>query len=196
MVPQEEPLSDEALIAQYRAGDEASFNHLVARHLNSVYNLALHLGATASDAEDIAQDTFFKVWKHIKQYDAKHAQFRTWLMRIARNTVIDLLRKRKDISFSSFDSPEGDNTLTDTLPDELPLPDELLSAAFDTEALERVIHTLPPSIQEMLYLHYHEGLTFDEIGTLSGTSLHTVKSRHRRAVIAIRKLLGDTRRQN
>ncbi len=122
---------DEELIASYTSGNEESFRVLVERHVASIFTFAVRLGVEPHEAEDVTQDIVLKVWKHIKKYDAKSARFRTWLLSIARNTVIDFLRKRRAVSFSAFDMPEGGNALTDTLVDEMPLSEELLARALD-----------------------------------------------------------------
>lgn len=191
MEPEPRPDSDELLIAGYIAGDEAAFQALVGRHLASVYALAIRLGANEADAQDISQDTFLKVWKNIRKFKPQAAQFKTWLLRIARNTIIDFLRKRKAVSFSSFDIEEGSNSLLDTLADEEPAPEETLEAAIDAERLAAAMRHLHPGAQEVLHLHYREGRTFGEIGVILDEPLNTVKSRHRRAVEALRALLAN-----
>lgn len=82
---------DNQLIIDYLAGNEASFTLLVKRHLKPVYNFAYRLCGDKVAAEDIAQETFLKIWKNIKKY--KHSEnFKPWLFKIARNTTIDWLR--------------------------------------------------------------------------------------------------------
>ncbi|MGH7141677.1 MAG: RNA polymerase sigma factor [Minisyncoccia bacterium] len=183
--------SDEELVAAYNAGDESVFAVLVERHLPSVYALARKLGADASEADDISQDTFLKVWKNIKKFRPQSAQFKTWLLHIARNTIIDLLRKRKAVSFSSFETEEGGNVLLETLAADEPLPDEQLSTTIDAERLAEAMKHLPLGAQEVLHLHYREALTFEEIGRMLDEPLNTIKSRHRRAVLALRQVLGN-----
>ena len=97
------------------------------------------------------------------------------------------MRKRKDVAFSSFTNEDGDNVLLETLADEEPLPDALVEKAQDAQALAELLTTLTYPQREILILHYTNGLTFEEIGQVLGEPLNTVKSRHRRAVMALRE---------
>jgi len=181
-------LSDEELIDAYLGGDEDAFPLLLQRHLADVYNFARRLGG-GEDADDVTQEVFLKVWKNLKLYRRANAKFRTWLFSIARNTTIDFLRKKKHIAFSEFDTPEGGNPLTETLADETPEPDELFAQAESAQQLERALQALSPRAREVLLLRYREDLTFDEIGAVLKEPLNTVKSRHRRALAALRDIL-------
>ncbi len=180
--------SDELLAAEYLAGNEDAFASLLARHLKSVYSFAAR--SAPNDAEDIAQDTFLKAWKNLKGYEPDKAQFKTWLMRIARNTVIDYLRKRKTAVFSEFENEQGDNRMGDT-PDEGPLPDEIVARAHDAHEVEEVLEKLPPPYREVILLRYTNQLSFDEIGEVLHEPSNTVRSRHRRGLVRLKELLQE-----
>ena len=183
--------SDEELVALYLAGDESAYNELVERHLKTVYSFVVRFVGNAQDAEDIVQETFVKAWKHAKRYRSEASSFKTWVMRIARNSAIDHLRKRKALTFSQFDTPEGVNILAETLADAAPLPEELFMKKEDSEHLSEALQKLPAGIRDILLLHYDSGLTFLEIGELLGEPQNTIKSRHYRAMGALRKLLAN-----
>src|SRR3989344_9539173 len=180
--------SDEDLIAAYLQGDEHAFANLVERHLKAVYSFTFRFVGNQSDAEDIVQESFLKVWKNLKKYSSRSASFKTWLMCIVRNTAIDYLRKRKHVPFSEFEDDEG-NSLFEDLPDKAPLAEELLAQAEDIEEVERAILQLSPPHPEVLLLYYESDLTFEEVAEVLAASVNTVKSRHRRAIIALRELL-------
>jgi RNA polymerase sigma-70 factor (ECF subfamily) len=182
--------SDEELIREYLRGDEAAFGELTARHLKTVYSFAYRFVGNADAAEDIAQDTFLKAWKSLKKYRPETSKFKTWLLRIARNTAIDSLRKRKMIAFSAFENEAGVNTLAETIPDENLLPDALFANQQDAQKVAECVAQLSPKYREVLALYYTNHLTFDEIGTLLGKPTNTVKSQHRRGLIALRALLA------
>lgn len=181
--------TDEQLIVATLAGDDDAFPLLVRRYLKPVYNFSYRLCGSASDAEDIAQEVFVKVWKNLKKYRTGES-VRAWIFTIARNTTIDWLRKRKNLAFSDFENAEGENPLLATLADAEPLQDELYALAEDREVLERALGQLSVPHREVLILHYVEGLTFDEIGTMQHNPLHTVKSRHHRALIRLREIMA------
>lgn len=180
--------TDEELAAAYIAGDESAFEALVKRHLPSVYTFAVRFVGSERDAEDIAQETFLKAWKHLRRYHPGTARFKTWLMRIARNTAVDYLRKRKEEPFSKFADADGESVF-DEVEDEVPGPEELFSLARERETLERAIAALAPAHREVILLYIGNDLTFEEIGQALGESVNTVKSRYRRAVAALRTAL-------
>ena len=185
--------SDEELIVAFIDGDDAAYATLVERHLKAVYSFVMRFVGDAHDAEDITQDTFLKAWKSAKQYREEASKFKTWILRIARNTAIDHLRKRKNVPFSQFDTDEGVNLLAETVADPEALPDELFASVQDAEVVRKAVDRLAPEAREILLLHYTNGLTFLEIGETLGEPQNTVKSRHHRAILNLRKMLtaGD-----
>lgn len=181
-------MGDDETIKKALAGDSEAFALLVETHLSSVYNFILRLVRNPEEAEDITQDVFVKVWRHLKKY-REGANFKTWLFTIARNTVIDWSRKKKSFVFSDFEDGEGNNVLVDTLADLEPLPDEIFRRAEDEKFFDDLLAKLSPASREVLLLHYRESLTFDEIAGVVGKSLNTVKSQHRRALEILRKMM-------
>lgn len=180
---------DRQLITAARAGDEGALAELVRRYLPLIYRFAYRITGNAQDAQDVAQVTFVKAWRNLRRYRTD-ASFKAWLFAIARNTAFDLLRKRRDVAFTDFEDAEGENPLVNSLADPGPLPDELVARAQEAGVLEGVVQQLPLAQRTVLLLRYHEQLTFEEIGTVLNQPLNTVKSHHRRALIALRKLLG------
>ncbi len=184
--------TDEELVAEYLAGDESAFASLVERHLKSVYSFAAR--SIADEAEDIAQDTFLKAWKSLSVYEPRSAKFKTWLMRIARNTVIDYLRKKKTPVFSDIGNGPDDTRTFDT-PDPEPLPDEIVARAHDTREVEALLREIPLVYREVLLLRYMSQMSFEEISGILGENANTVRSRHRRGLARLRQLL-DALHQN
>src|ERR1700744_165295 len=109
--------SDEELITAYLSGEEAAFGELTQRHLRGVYSFALRLVGDAAAADDISQETFLKAWKSLKKYNEKSRKFKTGWLRIAGNTAIDYLRKKKHVPLSHFENEAGGNVLAETVAD-------------------------------------------------------------------------------
>lgn len=179
---------DEQLISEYLEGDESALAVLVDRHLKGVYNFARTLTNDSQAAEDVAQDSFIKAWKHIRRF-RRGSNFQTWLFSITRNTAIDWLRQKKALAFSSFENEHGENMLTETLADTAPLQDELIAQAENTALVQVLLTQLDPRYQDVLTLRYSSNLTFEEIGEILQRPLHTVKSQHRRALASLKRLL-------
>lgn len=181
-------IENKKLVADFLAGDNKAFSQLLDHNLKLVYRFAYRLARNEADAEDIAQETFVKLWKNLAKFD-QEMNFRTWLLHIAHNTAIDHLRKKRNFVFSDFDTPTGENSITDTLADPAPLPHELFVRAEEKKMLDDLLGKLTPVAREILTLHHEDGLTFNEISIIVGKSLNTVKSQYRRALLALRKLL-------
>lgn len=179
--------SDKELIDAYHAGDEQALHQLFERHLNGVFRFAYRYVKNTPDAEDITQDTFIKAWKGIRRFD-NSKKFTTWLFTITRNTALDLLKKKKSLAFSDFENDWGENVLMETITDDKPLPVELSIFREEAAALQGVVKTLPKDYQTVLHLRYSEDLTFEDIAEVMGRPMNTVKSWHRRALLALREI--------
>lgn len=178
--------NDEELIKSYLAGDEQSLRALISRYLRPIYHFAYRYTANGPDAEDIAQEVFVKVWKNLRRYNGE-TPFRPWLFAIAKNAAIDWLRKKKTIPFSKFDGEEGD-ILAETLRDPAIPIDQ---AAAQKDYLSSVTKKLSPETQNLLQLRHSDQLKFQEIAKMLGKPLNTVKSRYRRALAELRKLIAE-----
>jgi RNA polymerase sigma-70 factor (ECF subfamily) len=181
--------SDDELITAYEKGDEQAFTVLVDRHLAGVYSFALRLVGSKEEAEDIAQQTFVKAWKNLGRF-RKGMKLRTWLLTIARNAAIDEMRKKRPALFSEFMKEDEESGMEERLPDVSPGADEHFDMTLRAEALEAALEKISPPYREILILHYREALTLEEAARALGIPLNTAKSRDRRALIALRKILG------
>lgn len=183
-------LSDDTLISAYRSGDNRALRTLINRYIRPLYAFAYRMTGRIEEAEDIVQDTFIKVWRTLSRYRPGGA-FRSWIFAIARNTVIDYLRKKRVPVISDFDTESGKNVLTETVIDPETLPEVLLARDERDKLVDTVLDALSPEDREIMLLHYGEDMTFESISTLLKKPLNTVKSRHRRAIIKLQHLFKN-----
>ena len=185
-------ISDEELVQKSKNLDEYAFQELTHRYIRPIFNFVRRYAQAEDVAEDMTQDTFFKVWRNIKQYK-KGMKFRPWLYTIARNTALDYIKKKKAIKFSELDDEVNDMAFSDSLEDPGLLQSEIFDNAVMAETLTETVRGLHPDHQTVITLHYQEELTFDEIAKIMNRPMNTVKSWHRRALIQLRELLKDNK---
>jgi RNA polymerase sigma factor (sigma-70 family) len=173
-------LSDETVLAAMGAGDADAAAVFVRRFQSRVYGLALTMLRDPELAEDVAQETFLRAWRHAGTYDARRGRVPTWLLTIARNAALDRARMR---SVTPVDPnvivAELDRTGRDEGVD-VPERDRLRSAVAE----------LPPDQRRALVLAMYAGRTAREISELDGVPLGTVKTRIRAAMSRLRATLG------
>lgn len=180
--------SDEQLVADYLGGEEKSLEILFSRYLKPVYGFVCRY-AGGQEAEDITQEVFVKAWRNLKKFD-REKKFKTWIFAIAKNTAIDFLRKKKTIPFSEFENEDGENAFADNLADASPAALEVLGKNSMVQAINLIIKSLSPQHRLVLSLYYGNNLNFREISEKLGEPLHTVKSRHRRALIKLKEFFA------
>ena len=176
------------LIARSQDGDVQAFNLLVERYQNRLYGLSYRMLNDADAAADATQDSFLSAFRNIRRY--RGGSFVAWLLRIATNTCYDQLRARKrrpQTSLDAFD-PEVDDAprqFTDPgeAPDERTVRDEL------AREIERQLQTLPDDQRLAVVLSDIQGYSYDEISTVTGWPLGTVKSRLSRGRMHLRDAL-------
>lgn len=178
--------SDEKAIRDYFDGNREALDRLIRKHIRHVYNFIRQYISDEKRAEDLTQETFIKVWEHLDKFDLKMS-FKSWLFRIARNTVIDFLRKKKNVNFSELkneNSEEGEIEID--FPDDKPLPEELYEEKELQETVAKILAKLPEKYRSVLVLYHQNQLNFREIAEVTGDSVNTTKSRYRRALKIIR----------
>ncbi|HBH46480.1 MAG: hypothetical protein A2445_03980 [Candidatus Jacksonbacteria bacterium RIFOXYC2_FULL_44_29] len=182
--------SDAQLIKKYLKGDEKSLELLIRSYLQPIYSFVYRYLGNATDVEDVTQEVFVRVWRNLKKFDT-NKPFKTWLFSIAKNAAIDWQRKKKLIPFSDFETENGDNPFLENIPDPAPLPSELLARADLALVLNEAMDQLPVKQKMTLFLRYNDHFTFREIAESLGEPLNTVKNRHLRALIALKKIIGE-----
>ena len=178
---------DSVLVSDYIGGDEKSFEILISRHQQRIYNFIFSKVLDRDITEDVFQDTFIKVIKTLKKgkYN-EEGKFLPWVMRIAHNLVIDHFRRNKRMpTFKNTDefdifSVLGDGELN---AEKLLVKEQILSD------VRRLIDELPEDQREVLMMRMYKDMSFKEISENTDVSINTALGRMRYALINLRKLI-------
>jgi RNA polymerase sigma-70 factor (ECF subfamily) len=155
-------------------GNEDAFTQLVETYQKPVYNLCYRMLGDQDEAEDASQETFLRVYKNIKHYDAKRP-FTTWLLSIAAHHCIDQLRKRRMVVISMDGTPYLDP------PDGLPGPEASFYNHEDQKRVQTLLKTLSPHDRAAVIMYYWYDFSYDEIAKSLSLTSSAVKSRLHRA---------------
>ena len=170
----EEDAEDVRLMELVGAGDSGAFEQLVERHQRLVVGTVARMLGNTSDAEDIAQQVFVRVWKSAKRY-VPRAKFTTWLLKITRNLVFNELRRRSrhpQVPLQA-ESEEEERPIRDenaSAPDASMLEQELQTA------IDAAIANLPETQRLAVILRRYEELSYEEIAETLDQSVSAVKS--------------------
>lgn len=180
--------SDQALVEQIQAGEEAPFEALLGRYQDRTYRLVLSLTKNPADAEEVLQDVFLTVYRKITSFEGRSA-FSTWLYRITVNTALMKLRGRGPVQ-ESIDEylPQftKDGRHARMVADFTQGPEKLLLQKEREQVLREAIEALPPDYKVVLVLRDLEGLSNEEVAEVVGASVLAVKARLHRARLALR----------
>lgn len=188
------------LIEKAKNGDIEAFESLIRQSEKIVYNIAYRMLNNSEDVKDISQEVFIKVYKNLKNFDEKSA-FSTWIYRIAVNTCIDEIRKRKGKQTISIEEElqQEDGAIKKQIPVQAETPEEDYIKKEQKEELLSAVEELSQTHKTVLTLRDLEGFSYAEIAEITETSVGTVKSRLSRAreqLKNILELLETRRRQN
>lgn len=170
------------------AGDHTAFRALVERHQNIVIGTVAKMLGNSSDAEDVAQQVFLRIWRNAKRY-RPDAKFTTYLFTITRNLVFNETRRRgRKKTVSADEREENSHHLIKDSPDHQP-DAEMLQAEL-RRAVDAAIDSLPETQRIAVVLRSHDQLPYEEIAEVLGLSLPAVKSLLFRARTGLRETLG------
>lgn len=176
--------SETDLIRRCRDGDADAFGSIVASYQSRIFATVFRILGSAEDARDLAQETFLRAWSRLETF-REGARFSTWLYTIALNLTRSELRKRKvrkDIRPVSLDAArEADEGTNADPPDPGIAPEEAAGRRELYERARREIEALDPDSREVVVLRDMQELSYDEIATVLGVPVGTVRSRLHRA---------------
>jgi RNA polymerase sigma-70 factor (ECF subfamily) len=174
--------SDLELLHRMQLGEERGLELLYARYGGLVFTLALRIVGDPELAREVLQDTFLRCWEGSESFDAGRGRAPWWLMGIARNRAIDLLRSRPHQARLREREPLAASSL------EVPQPDATDAFAM-RHAVVNALQGLPVTQRQAIELAYYGGLSQTEIARELGAPLGTIKSRTREAMDRLRALL-------
>ncbi|MFZ0635126.1 MAG: sigma-70 family RNA polymerase sigma factor [Candidatus Acidiferrales bacterium] len=178
---------DAQLVRHCLRGDGPAWEELVQRHARRVFNICYRFTGNGTDAEDLSQEVFLKVFKSLTSYQESSGGFTTWLTSVTRNLLVDHYRRTKR------------DRLTDSLDDEMPqveekhtvgrTPDKVLAEAELSSQIQRGLARLSPDLREAVILRDLQGLEYSEIQEVLSVPEGTVKSRINRGRIELARIL-------
>lgn len=191
-------LTDEELVARCKAElprNTQSYELLVQRYMNRVYNIVYRVVNHKEEAEDITQEVFVKVYNGLRKFDQK-SSFSTWLYRIATNSALDafdkMKRQGKSTSFVRSGNDGKDEIDALSLHESPALGPEAHAVQSELrECIQRVLRRLNHEERRMLLLRDFENLSYDEIASIAEAKLSAVKMRIHRARLAFQQVFNQ-----
>lgn len=189
--------TDHDLVALAASGSEKAYRELLDRYQRPVFSLIYRMVRDRERAEDLAQETFVKVFNHIGSFNPKY-KFSSWIFKIASNLTIDAIR-RKELDTVSLDGSRNASTADEvdatriTVESRDENPEEFVEAKELGEEIERAIGLLRPEYRTAIVLRHVEGRPYEEISEIMGVPLGTVKTYIHRARGELKETLAHLR---
>ena len=179
---------DFSLVSRCLRGDEAAWEELVRLHTRKVYALCFRFTGSGSEAQDLTQDVFLRVFRTIRTFRSNEGSFATWLSRVTRNLLIDHYRRTRQ------------ERVTDSIEEQLPMleeegaaasarPDHAVAGREASEILQATLQKLSPDLREAVILRDLQEMEYREIADVLQIPEGTVKSRINRGRAELARLL-------
>jgi RNA polymerase sigma-70 factor (ECF subfamily) len=179
---------DSSLVSRCLRGDETAWEDLVRLHTRKVYALCYRFTGSGSEAQDLTQEVFLRVFKTIKTFRSAEGSFATWLSRVTRNLLIDHYRRTRH------------DRVTDSIEEQLPMmeeegaaspmrPDHAVASREASEILQATLQKLSPDLREAVVLRDLQEMEYREIAEVLAIPEGTVKSRINRGRAELARLL-------
>ena len=181
--------SDAQLVAEALGGAQEAYRALVQRHGSAVFNLIARMVREPGVAEELAQDTFVKAFAALRSFDPAY-KFINWILRIAHNTAIDHLRRRRPDTLSLDDEQPG-QAVAEALVDTREASPFARAAQADLrEDLEDALARLRPEYRRLVIMRYLQDMSYEDIAEVLTLPLGTVKSHLHRARAEMARLMA------
>lgn len=182
---------DQELVRRTLRGDRGAFEMIVRRYQQPILNYIGRMVRERELALDFSQEVFLKVYASLRSYRPQF-KFSTWLFKIASNFIIDHWRKKKILTLSIDQQPEGDD---DGLPVQVPDDKPTVVRQYELQELrakiDAAIDKLPASLRELFVWRHINGLSYEEMAEIKGLPLGTVKNRVFQAKEMLKTLLEE-----
>lgn len=182
-----ETLSDESLVSSAKSGLHLAYDELCRRHSTKTFRTVQRITRNREDAEDALQDSLLKGFTHLKRFDGR-STFSTWLTRIAINSALMILRKKRSDLEISFD---GDASHYLQIPDPSSDQERYFFEGERGCALWKAVRGLPPLLRGVTEARYLQEVAVSEVAVLAGVSLAAAKTRLLRAKKSLRRALSE-----
>jgi RNA polymerase sigma-70 factor, ECF subfamily len=169
--------SSESLMARIAKGDDDAFEILVNRHQTSVLNLIYRFIGDRTQARDLAQEVFIRVWQAAKSYKPE-AKFTTWIYRIATNLCLNELKSAHHKKWFQFFRSDANDEIRaeEAVPDRSPSPEDILLTRERSRRITDVLLSLPENQRMALILKRYDEISYEEIARVMGCSVSAVES--------------------
>lgn len=186
------PENDNELLSRISSGDQAALSAIYDRYERLVYGLLCGMLKDTDDAEDVMQEVFAQVWRKADTYQEARGTARNWLLRIAHNRAINLIRSKR-MQAKSLESRLDDVTLNGLDPALVTNSEVQQSDAEEFEHVDHALQGLPPDQRILVELAFLKGYSHSEICEETGIPLGTVKTRIRNGLQTLRSKLRHLR---
>lgn len=167
------------LVELLKQRDNKAFNYLYEHYSGALYGVVMPIVNDAEVANDVLQEVFLNIWRKIDSYDPGKGRLFTWMLNIARNAAIDMLRSK------NFQNTRKNQPLSDTVN----WSTNTQVQNVDNIGLRKMLEKLKDEQRTLVELAYFRGYTHEEIAAMEGIPLGTVKTRIRAALIQLRNYL-------
>jgi len=180
MMASPEADADNVAVERYLAGDMTAFDELMIRYERQIYRICYRFVNNRDDAMDLAQEVFIKAFEHLGNF-RRESSMKTWLYRIAMNHCINHVKKnaREFVEITESIGSTNASVHADMVERE------------QREQFRRLVKKLPPKQKAILEMRIHEQLSYEEIATMSGRSISTIKASVFFALEKLRKLVKE-----
>jgi RNA polymerase sigma-70 factor (ECF subfamily) len=181
-------LSDEILVARVASGDRTALESLYDHHAAAVLGISLKIIGDRAAAEEVLQETFWRVWQRAVTYQSQRGSFTGWLFRIARNLAIDAYRRRSVRPQTIIETADA-NPILDQLPDPDMDVEDQAQSNLKAQQVRNALTILSREQRQVIEMAYFYGLTRQEIAEATGEALGTIHTRARLGLQKLRKEL-------